>query len=102
MELFPIHSLEKEFGEKLFTVQYRGENTLEINFKCSIIYQKRRKSDGSSITSSNLMKWDIQSVLQYLLLIFQKIVFQIYITGKESFIYLVFLYLSFKIISFSF
>lgn len=48
------------------------------------------------------MKWDIQSVLQYLLLIFQKIVFQIYITGKESFIYLVFLYLSFKIISFSF
>lgn len=47
------------------------------------------------------MKWDIQSVLQYLL-IFQKIVFQIYITGKESFIYLVFLHLSFKIISFFF
>ena len=92
MELFPIHSLEKEFGEKLFTVQYRGRKYFRDKFQVFNNLSKEKKIRWEFITSSNLMKRDFQSVLQYLLLIFQKIVFQIYITGKESFIYLVFLH----------
>ena len=91
MELFPIHSLEKEFGEKLLTIQYRGRKYFRDKFQVFNNLSKEKKISWEFITCSNLMKWDIQSVLQYLL-IFQKIVFQIYIAGKESFIYLVFLH----------